>query len=380
MDYFKKRLFILIIVLSAIIGTIASIIVAYPKIFQGKNLANPWETPTATFTIASPAQPALTISPAVRSTSRQDVANKCVHSAEYWLKHPELLSEQYHVGLFRYTKQELIAAFNTSTMDAFDYLFIQLNAAYINYSNFGSLSGQVGITILHAAGWLASHSSGSELSQTDQETAISLGKTLADYNNGSLGLTLCAGEATSAPFMGATASVVATTPSATFTRTVRWRTQIPSATPKPPGLPTETATRTNTATATRTATASRTATSTNTATRTPTATRTATYTGTATFTATATRTATSTRTDTATATFTETFTPSPTASPTDTDTPTATDTLTATVEPTETDTPTFTDTATDIPPTPTETPSPLPSDTPTPPTDEPTEESGSSRQ
>jgi hypothetical protein len=249
-NHTKKITISLILIFITIIANVAILILLYPNLYQGSVNAGLLKPPTITSS-SNPqtpkSLPSQTISPTLSLTPLQELTKACVHSLDYWSSHTETWPDLFTIGNLTYTKEEQITANNTPIKNVIDYLFIQLNAAYLNYVN-GPPSKGIDKTITDTAGWLKNHNSVSELSESDRELGISMGMTLSDYNNGKLGPGLCANDPTSEPFKEIPFATATNTNSAHFKLKITFAyINTPSDTPKPqPPKPRDTSASTTT--------------------------------------------------------------------------------------------------------------------------------------
>ena len=239
MENRTKKIIIPVIVLSGILFINVTVLLwIYPNFYKGNINTTPFTPPIVTLTLTPHSEPTQTNSPTASPVPLRDLVSECVHSAVYWSNHTENWPAQLMIGNITFSKEEGITVFKAPIKDVYGYLFIQMTAAYLNNIN-ASPSNNVKKTITDAATWLRIHPAVSELIESDRQTGISLGMTLADFNNGKLDPGLCAEDPTDVPF---TAFLIMTS-----TRTPA---RIPSNTQKPQqtqtkNQPASTATKTN---------------------------------------------------------------------------------------------------------------------------------------
>lgn len=116
----------------------------------------------------------------------------CTRGMGYWKNHPDVWAvEEIAIGGITYTKAQAIDILKTSPGgDATYILAHQLIAAKLNVLQ-GADPGAVESTIDDADTWLTTHPLGSDLSDSDRAEGIALADILDQYNDGEIGPGSC---------------------------------------------------------------------------------------------------------------------------------------------------------------------------------------------
>jgi hypothetical protein len=171
-----------------------------PAIDPGFN--TPTTTPTATDTpVASP-------TPDVFLTSENSSAGSstnCTYTLETWKQYPEAWGlSSIRIGSSVFSKDEVLALFNSTAQDGEIQLLQQLFIVVINQSN-GANPDAIIQTLSATTDWLSQHPYGSSLDDTARVQAATYAKVLQDFNEGKTGPGLC------------TKPILTPTPTATYT-------------------------------------------------------------------------------------------------------------------------------------------------------------------
>jgi hypothetical protein len=226
----RGKLFALIVLVVTI--PLASIVVSQviaSNYYKSSPDPGPWTPfPSATATITARPRPSQTATQTETIVPLLGGIQDCTHTADYWTFHTDVWPAQVIIGNLTYTKDAIIAVYSNQTRDVAANLFIQLNAAFLNFLNAADTT-VVETTIVDAANWLNDHPGGSTISASDQQAAKALEITLANYNNGKIGPGLCAGEPT--PVVVETTTTPTPTPTPTPTSTLPTGFSRPTKTP-----------------------------------------------------------------------------------------------------------------------------------------------------
>ena len=203
MEGIRKKLLVGLVTLALVlIANVALWAVIASSEYKGIANTGAW-TPmpglTSTMTLlADDPQPTQTSTLYASPTNTKDPAKNCTHSTTYWESHPEAWPGTVIIANFTYTKDDITTVIEAQSSEVDAVLFIQLHTAFLNAVS-GADYDKIYNTIIDAANWLNLHPVGGEISQPDQQTAISFVKILEDYNDGQLGPGPCIGDATPIP-------------------------------------------------------------------------------------------------------------------------------------------------------------------------------------
>ncbi len=192
----RYLVWLLILEAALIASVVLSVVIVYYYFYKVKVNTGPLTpTPsvTATITITITPTPTRTATLPASPTPQVDSSMNCTHSVTYWANHTETWPYQVVIDNFTYTIGEAAAIYSAQNKDVAAYLFLQLHAAFLNFLS-GADTSAVNKTMSDAANWLNIHLVGSPINESDQQTGIALGMTLASYNNGRLGPGRCAND------------------------------------------------------------------------------------------------------------------------------------------------------------------------------------------
>jgi len=239
----KILVWLLILEAALIASVVLSVVIVYHYFYKVKVNTGPLTpTPsvTATITITITPTPTRTATLPASPTPQVDSSMNCTHSVTYWANHTETWPYQIVIDNFTYTIGEAAAIYSAQNKDVAAYLFLQLHAAFLNFLS-GADTSAVNKTMSDAANWLNIHLVGSPINESDQQTGIALGMTLASYNNGRLGPGRCANDPALVPadeIPLPTATVTSTVETVTITATATRRpTRRPPTDTQPPSQP-----------------------------------------------------------------------------------------------------------------------------------------------
>jgi hypothetical protein len=239
----KNLVWLLILEAALIVSVVLSVVIVYYYFYKVKvntGPLTPTPTATTTITITVHSKPTRAATLPASPTPLVDTAKNCTHSVTYWANHTETWPYQVIIDNFTYTIGEAAAIYSAQHKDVAANLFVQLHAAYLNFLS-GADPSAANKTISDTAIWLNTHPVGSPINDFDQQTGITLGMTLASYNNGRLGPGRCANDTALVPadeIPLPTATVTSTVETVTITVTATRRpTRRPPTDTQPPSQP-----------------------------------------------------------------------------------------------------------------------------------------------
>jgi hypothetical protein len=153
------------------------------------------ETQNATPLLASATSTVVPPTRAIRTANPAQGTN-CTYPATYWLVSPDNWPAEITIGNLYYTQDQAIEFVTARPAGMFNILFIQLHAAYLNILS-GAGQSQIVGSMIEASDWLNKTLSGSDITQYEQQRAISLAKAIQAYNDGETGPGRCPLETTS---------------------------------------------------------------------------------------------------------------------------------------------------------------------------------------
>jgi hypothetical protein len=242
----------LILIFFIVIANVVILKLIYPNLYQGPGIIDPGQTPTGAnqpvaltlptqtelfsptagyspFPLPAPSQTQVSSLPApnqtktpspspqiipsrtqtalVTPTSLVSPAATCVHSVGYWVNNTAAWPEKVSIHDKTFTDAEMLTDLTAPVDDIRTYLTDQMLAAFFNDRSGASITG-MDQTIVNAEIWLESHLAGGKTTGADQRSLNNLAILLSEYNNGQLGIPLCAGEPTSVPLNQMTPSIL----------------------------------------------------------------------------------------------------------------------------------------------------------------------------
>ena len=235
----RERQFIVILVM---VGLIAGISLFLPDILDlvsGTNRADDsavayFQTPTPSALVSTPTETGTEgtaevpeITPANTSTNQE---YGCTNNKDFWSNYTESWPlQELRLGDETYSKDQLILLINLSAPTAREYLLIELIVYTLNVYQ-GADGSTIGRSVADVIDWLDEHPEGSELTDSERETADRLASILSDFNHGKLGPGICE-ETVISPYPSMTYSPELTlTITPTFTPTITERPNLPTAT------------------------------------------------------------------------------------------------------------------------------------------------------
>jgi hypothetical protein len=239
----KTLVWLLLLEATLIVGVIFSVVIIYHYFYRGEvktSTATPTPSVTATITKTITPSPTRTATFPASPTPQVNSSKNCTHSVTYWANHTETWPNQVIIDNFTYTIGEAATIYSAQNKDVAAYLFVQLHAAFLNFLS-GADTSAVNKTMSDAANWLNIHPAGSPINEVDQQTGITLGMTLASYNNGRFGPGHCANDPAIVPadeIPLPTETMTSTVETVTITATATRRsTRRPPTNTQPPSQP-----------------------------------------------------------------------------------------------------------------------------------------------
>ncbi len=235
----RERQFIVVLVM---VGLIAGISLFMPNILNLVSGAEKvdasavayFQTPTATELVLMPTETDPGISVTVTGTTSADKSADqeygCTYDRDFWISHIESWPlQEIQLGDETYSKDQLRLLINLSAPNAREYLLIELVVYTLNVFQ-GSDGSTIAQSVAGAIDWLEEHPQGSELTDSERETADRFEGMLSDFNHGKVGPGLCE-ETVISPYPSMTFSPKVTlTSTPTFTPTITERPILPIST------------------------------------------------------------------------------------------------------------------------------------------------------
>ncbi len=145
--------------------------------------------------LASATSSAVPPTRAIRTANPAQGTN-CTYPATYWLVSTDNWPAEITIGNLYYTQDQAIEFVTARPTGIFNILFIQLHAAYLNLIS-GAGQSQIVAQMIEASDWLVEALSDSDITQYQQQRALSLAKAIQAYNDGETGPGRCPLETTS---------------------------------------------------------------------------------------------------------------------------------------------------------------------------------------
>jgi len=117
--------------------------------------------------------------------------NNCTYPANHWLVSTENWPAEITIGNLYYTQEQAIEFVTAQPSGAFNVLFIQLHAAYLNVLS-GASQSQIVEPMIEASDWLNKVLYGSDIAVHGHERGLELAKVIQAYNDGEIGPGRCA--------------------------------------------------------------------------------------------------------------------------------------------------------------------------------------------
>jgi len=235
----RERQFIVILVMVGLIAGISLFIPDIIDLVSGTNRADDsaaayFQTPTPSALVLTPTETgtegAAEVPEITHANMSADQEFGCTYDKGFWISYTESWPlQELRFGDETYSKDQLILLINLSAPTAREYLLIELIVYTLNVYQ-GADGSTIAQSVADAIDWLDEHPEGSEVTDSERETADRLANILSDFIHGKLGPGICE-ETVISPYPSMTYSPELTlTITPTFTPTITERPILPTAT------------------------------------------------------------------------------------------------------------------------------------------------------